>query len=86
MHDGDAERLRLLRRSELDKLSADENRPGRGPAGAANDPDQRRLAGAVLSQQRVHLTAPDREIDVVERPGSGEILDHSPDLEDDLGV
>ena len=38
---------------------------------AGHDLDQRRFAGAVLAQQRMHLAGFDAEIDVVERPHAG---------------
>ena len=38
------------------------------------DLDQRRLAGAVLPEQRMHLAAPHVEIDSVERERCGETL------------
>ncbi len=40
---------------------------GVGRIDAGQHLDQRRLAGAVLPEQRMHLAAPDIEIDVVER-------------------
>ena len=81
MHDRDAERLRLLRRSELDRTPADEYGAGGRSAGAANGSDQRRLAGAVFAQQGVHLAAPNGEVDPVERQRSRKLLDQPPDLE-----
>ena len=55
-----------------------------GPVGV--DPGehlhQRRLAGAVLAAHRVDLTAPDLEVDVVQRLDPGELLGDRPHRED----
>ena len=45
------------------------------------DLDQRRLAGAVLAEQAVHLAGTDLEVDAVEGPGAGELLDDAAHLQ-----
>ena len=49
------------------------------------DFDQRRLAGAVLAEQRVDFAAPDVEIDAVERQRSGESLGEARHFEKPAG-
>src|SRR5919204_343233 len=44
--------------------------------------DQRRLAGAVLADQRVDLAAVEREVDAVQRPRAGERLAQPADRQD----
>ena len=46
------------------------------------DVHQRRLAGAVLAEQRVHLAARELEVDVVVRDDAGEHLRDPAQLED----
>jgi len=43
--------------------------------------DQGRLAGAVLSEQRMHLAATDVEVDLIEGQSRGEMLDDAPHLQ-----
>ena len=45
-----------------------------GPVEAVEDVHQRRLAGAVLAEQRVHLAAAEVEVDVVVRDDAGKAL------------
>ena len=52
---------------------------------AGQDLDQRRLAGAVLAEQRMDLAAAQIEIDRVERERSGEMLGQAGDLEQRAG-
>ena len=47
------------------------------------DVHQRRLAGAVLAEQRVHLAAPEIEVDVVVGDDAGKALGDPAKLEDD---
>src|SRR6185437_238646 len=49
---------------------------------AVEDVHQRRLAGAVLAEQRVHLARRELEVDVVVRDDAGKPLRHSAQLED----
>ena len=46
--------------------------PSSGPVEAVEDVHQRRLAGAVLAEQRVHLAAPQVEVDAVVRDDARE--------------
>ena len=49
---------------------------------AEQDPDSRRLAGAVGSEETVHLAAGDREVEPVQGPGRAEGLDEPGNLDD----
>ena len=55
--------------------------PGVGLVRSGEDLDQRRLAGAVLAEQAVHLTGADVEVDAVQRPDAGEGLDDAVHLQ-----
>ena len=48
-----------------------------GVVDARQDLDQRRLAGAVLPEQRVNLAAANVEVDMIERERRGEALDEA---------
>ena len=50
-----------------DRLAVQEDLALVGPVEPVEDVHQRRLAGAVLAEQRVHLAAPQVEVDVVVR-------------------
>ena len=69
--EGDRQRIR----SGADRLSGIEDLAGVGFVHPRQDFDQRRLAGAVLSQERVDLAATDVEVDMIERKRPGEALD-----------
>ena len=56
--------------------------PSSGLVEPVEDVHQRRLAGAVLAEQRVHLAAAQVEVDVVVRDDSGEVLRDPAQLED----
>ena len=56
-----------------------------GLVGAGEHLDQRRLAGAVLAEQAVHLTGADVEVDAVQRPDAGERLDDAVHLQQRCG-
>ena len=58
---------------------------GFGLVGAGEHLDQGRLAGAVLTQQAVHLTGAHLEVDAVERADAGELLDDAGHLEQRSG-
>ncbi len=64
----------------LDAL--DEDRAGVGAVQAGEDPDQRRLAGAVLAEQAVNLAPPERQVDPVVGEHSGEGLRDPHELDD----
>ena len=54
---------------------------GIGAVDAGEHLDQRRLAGAVLAEQRMHLAGAHVEIDRIERQRAGEALGEAGDLE-----
>ena len=66
----DAERTRLPRSADLDRVAVEANLAPVPAQGAGHDLDQRRLAGAVLAHQRVDLAGIDPEIDALERPNA----------------
>ena len=78
----DAGRLRGRRRAELVLLAVDQHGAGVDRVDAGQRLDQRRLAGAVLAHQRVHLAGVEPERDLVEgadaAEGDGDVahLDH----------
>ena len=55
MDDGDPEILRQRRREAVDELAVEDDRAAVGRGRARGHVHQRRLAGAVLAEQRVHL-------------------------------
>ena len=73
-----------LRRAERRRLAVQEDLALVGPVQAVEDVHQRRLAGAVLAEQRVHLAAAEVEVDVVVREDAGEALRDAAQLEDGL--
>ena len=72
--DRDPGRLRLLGRVEDRLLAVDEQAPGVGPVDAREDLDQRRLAGAVLADEAVDLTADQFDVAVLESVHGAEAL------------
>ena len=58
--------------------------PSVGPVEPVEDVHERRLARAVLAEQRVHLAAAHVERDVVVRDDARELLADAPHLEDEL--
>ena len=70
-----AQRVRVLRAPEFDRPALDTNGALVGPKPAAEDLDQRRLAGAVLADERVHLPRAGGEGGGVERQDASERLD-----------
>ena len=64
-HHADAERARLRRAGELDRLALPAHLAGARLDQAVDDLHQRRLAGAVLAEQRVDLAGIEVEIDAV---------------------
>ena len=59
---------------KLDLAAVDPDRARVRPVDAGDDLDQRRLAGAVLAQKRMHLAGMDVEADIVQRPHAGKRL------------
>ena len=84
VHHADAPLDRVLRGSERDRRTADPDLAPVGPGEAVEDVHQRRLAGAVLAEQRVHLAPAQVEIDVVVRHDPGVALRDPSQLEDGL--
>ena len=74
VHHPDARLDRVARRVKLDRPAAYLDLPLVGPVEAREDVHQRRLAGPVLPEERVHLAARDLERDVVVRDDAGEAL------------
>ena len=58
----------------IDGAAVQPDLAGIGAVHAGEDLDQRRLAGAVLAEQRVHLAGAHVEVDRVERERAGEAL------------
>ena len=83
VHHPDAVLDRVLRRVEGDVLAANPDLTLVGPVEAVEDVHQRRLAGPVLSEEGVHLTSAEIEVDVVVREDPGKALGDPLQLEDD---
>ena len=81
MHQPDAERMRPLRRGDLDGPAIDQDLAAIGPEDTVDNVHQRRLAGSVLAHQRMHLALAEREADTVERTHRAEILADIADFE-----
>ena len=86
VHHPDPALDRLLRRVNPDGLSVDQDLTLVGVVETVEDVHQRGLPRAVLAQQRVHLTCPEVEADVVVREDSREPLRDPAQLEDDGAV
>ena len=69
---------RIARRVELDRLSEERDVPLVRAIQPGEDVGQRRLAGAVLAQERVHLAGCRLEVHVLVRNDRGEPLRDSP--------
>ena len=67
VHHPDPARDRLLRRRHPDGLALDQDLALVGVVEAVEDVHERRLPGAVLAEQRMHLAAAEVEVDVVVR-------------------
>ena len=57
-----------------ERFAAVANRAGIGREDAGDDVDQRRLAGAVLAEEGVHLAGVQIEVDMIEREHAGKPL------------
>ena len=77
VHHADAELDRLRRRVDLDRLAVHADLALVGVVEPVQDRHQRRLAGAVLAQQGVHLAGPQVEVDPVVRDDGTEPLRYS---------
>ena len=73
---------RVLRRGERDLLAVEQDLARVRVVQPVEDVHQRRLAGAVLAEQRVHLALAELEVDVVVGEHPGELLRDSAELED----
>ncbi len=69
---GDTQPLGVLRTVNADFLPCHEDPAAVGPVGTGQHLDQRALSGAVLTEQHMHFTAPQVEVDGVERDDAGE--------------
>jgi hypothetical protein len=73
--------LRVPRRGEAQRLAVQAQRPFIGHVHAAHDLHQRRLAGAVLAADRMHLAAADIEAHALQRDDIEEALGHAAQAE-----
>ena len=78
VHHADARVDRLTRRCEVDPPAVEGDRALVGAVQAGEDVRQRRLPGAVLAQQRVHLAQRRIEVDPVVCDDPGEPLRDAP--------
>ncbi len=69
VHDCDAELHRMVRTLDLNRIAGEVKRAAVRANGAANDVHQRRLAGAVLADERVNLAEAHGKADTIERAG-----------------
>ena len=81
VNDGDPRRLRLRGRVEVDFSSREHDPPRVAPHGTGQDVDQRALAGAVLTYERVNLTGADAERHAAQSKHPAEALVHARHLE-----
>ena len=79
-HHADAELLRDARAGDPHRLAVPENLAGIGLQRAEQHLDQRRLAGAVLAEQRVDLALGDVEVDMIARRQRAEYLGQATNL------
>src|SRR5207237_903040 len=70
----DAERARLARAADLDAAAVERQLARVGLEDAGDDLDQRRLAGAVVADDRVHLAVAELEIRLAQRDHAAEML------------
>ena len=80
VHHADPEPDRGRRRVDHNRLSVDDDLALVGPVQAVEDRHQRRLAGAVLAKQRMHLTWIHVEVDSVVGDDRAELLRDAPQL------
>ncbi len=83
--DADAERERVARAADLHRLAMDDDLARVLAIRAAEDLHQRRLPGAVLAEEHVHVAGLERQVDAVERDDARERLADPPHLEDRCG-
>src|SRR5206468_3640903 len=75
---------RVLRRREGDGLAVQEDLPGVGLVEPVEDVHQRRLAGAVLAEERMHLAGGELEGDMVVGDDARELLGDPAQLQDEV--
>src|SRR5262249_39114462 len=80
-HRLDPERARGPRRVDPDRPPVDQDLAGVGRGHARHELDQRRLAGAVVADDGVHLARAQVEVDAAQRDDAPEALLHAADLE-----
>ena len=83
--DLDPEVRRVLRAVDRDGLAVEDDLAAVGVVDAGDALDQRRLAGAVVTDERHHLTCSHLEVDLGECLDRAEVLRHSPELEEWFG-
>ena len=76
----------VLRRVHRDRLALDEDLALVRPVQAVDDVHERRLAGAVLAEERVHLPPAEVEVDRVVRDDPGKALRDAAQLENGRSV
>ena len=86
VHHADAAVDRLPRRTHLRGLPVDEDLAFVRVVQPVEDAHQRGLPRAVLAEQRMHLSAPELEVDVVVREHSRELLRDSAQFQNEVGV
>ncbi len=72
----DASRDCIMRAREVAGYAVHLDLPAIGPVYAGQDANERRLAGAVLTDDRVNFAKPNVEVDPVERKRGAEVLAH----------
>ena len=82
VHHSDPGCDRAVRRGEVGRCAVEQDLPVVRPVEAVEDVHERRLAGAVLAEERVHLAPAQVEIDPVVRENTGEALRDAAQLED----
>jgi hypothetical protein len=85
VHHADAGGDRVARVGEADRSAVDLDGPLVRPLHAVQDLHQRRLAGAVLPHDRVHLAGAHGEVDVAVGDHAGEPLRDPLEADDGLG-
>ena len=72
-HGRHAERLRVARIAERDRLAVDQYVALVGPVHADENLDQRRLSGTIVAKEAMHLAGIDLDVDILQRAHRAEI-------------
>ena len=80
-HRGDAQFGRVARAPEMHRLAVDQDLAGARAIDPGEDLDQRRLAGAVVAEEAMHLSGMDLDVDVAKRDDRAEMLRHAAKLD-----